>query len=308
MKFINPVTVTDAVLLSSSVAEPSGSDPALWSAGTAYGRDALVRRPNHRIYKRLAPGTTATAPEDDLSPVSPATEANWKDMLPTNMWAMFDQEVNTQTVATGSLSVTLAPGFANSLVLMELEGAQAVVSETSSAGGPTVYSRTIPLDVSSVTDWYQYFFEPFTQRKTVVLTDLPPYLNARVTVTITGTGEVRCGQCVLGTLYSVGGTQKGATAGVRDYSKNETDPETQVVSLKPGKRRRTLRARLEVPNGAESAIHALLESRLGRNSVWLGDDVGVVDPLVVFGFTEDFELEYQGVAKNYYSFTIQGTT
>lgn len=307
MKFINPVTVTDA-MLTSSVAEPSGSDPALWSPSTDYSRDALVRRPNHRIYKRLAPGTTATPPEDDLSYVYPATEANWKDMRPTERWAMFDQEVNTQTSAASSLSVTLAPGFANSLALLELEGAQVVVSETSSAGGPTVYSRTIPLDVSNVTDWYQYFFEPFTQRKTVVLTDLPPYLNAQVTVTITGSGTVRCGQCVLGTLYAVGGTQRGATAGVRDFSKKEADPETGVVKLVQGKRRRMLRARLEVPIGAEGAIHALLESRLGLSSVWLGDDTGAVDPMVVFGFPEDFDLEYHGVGKNFYNFSIQGTT
>jgi len=308
MMVINPVEITDAVLVSSSVAEPSGADPALWAAGTAYTRGVLVRRPNHRIYKRLLPGTTATPPESDLVAVSPATEANWKDMLPTNKWAMFDQEINTQTVATGSLSVTLAPGVANALGLMELEGSQLEVTVTDGPAGPVKFSRVVPLDVSNVTDWYQYFFEPFTQRRTVVLLGLPPYINARVTVTVTGSGPVKCGQLVVGSTYFIGGTARGATAGIRDASKKDVDPETQVIKLEPGKRRRTLRTRLEVAIGAEGAVHALLESRLGRNSLWLGDDTGEVDPMVVFGFPEDFEFEYRGVGKNYYNFSVQGMT
>ena len=37
-------------------------------------------------------------------------------------------------------------------------------------------------------DWSAYFFEPFQQLASLVLTDLPSYLNGAIYVDITGTG------------------------------------------------------------------------------------------------------------------------
>jgi hypothetical protein len=66
------------------------------------------------------------------------------------------------------------------------------------AGGPTVYTYTTTLLTSLPVDWYGYFFAADVKKTTVVLQDLPLYLNGRITVTISGSGTVKCGGIVVG--------------------------------------------------------------------------------------------------------------
>lgn len=299
MKLIKPVSITDAMLISTTVAEPAAGETA-WNAATAYSvGDLAIRTSTHRVYKRKVAGTTATAPESDPT--------NWEDFRPTLRWAMFDQEVNTQTTGTSPLTVTIAPGIVNSLALIELVGSQVAITVTDGAGGPTVYSATIPLETSSVTDWYSYFFEPFSQRGTLVLTDLPPYASARVTISITGTGTLRCGGFVVGTVYTIGSTQYGVTAGIRDYSKKETDS-AGAVQLAVGKFSKRMRARLQVSAGAAGSIQTLLSNLRATPVVWIGDDTGANEALTIFGFYKDFELDVSYPTVNHYSLDIEGMT
>lgn len=310
MKVIRPVDITaPGVLISSTLAEPAAGEVA-WVGGGSYTvGQKRYRAETHRIYRCLLDhNSIATAPEDDLLPVAPNTVARWEDFAPTNKWAMFDQEINTQSVGTGAITVVLAPGMCNSLALFDLEGAQVSITETSSSGGPTVYTRTIGLDISRVTDAYEYCFEPFSTRRNVVLTDLPPYLSGRITVTISGPGTVKCGQLVVGTLCNVGGTMKGITSRTRDFSVRSENKETGVISLKPGKKRRTITARLEVLKGAENATLQLLDDLLGRPCVVLGDDAGLLDPLTTVGFFSDLALEFTTATSRTYSTTIEGLT
>ena len=118
MKVIKPVTVTDAVLISSTAPE---TDYAAWAAGTAYSvGNRVIRTSTHRIYERMVAGTTATAPELD--------SVNWIDIAPTNRWAMFDGEVSTQTALASPLTVVIKPGLVNGLALFGLAGTTLVVT------------------------------------------------------------------------------------------------------------------------------------------------------------------------------------
>jgi hypothetical protein len=300
MKLIKPVTIDDSKFVSSTVAEPAAGE-TLWAAANGYNiGDVAIRTQTHRKYKRLVAGTTATAPENDPT--------NWEDIGPTNRWSMFDQEVNTQTSGTSPITVTIAPGICNGLALIELVGSSVTVTVTDGSGGPTVYSLTVGLEQSLVTDWYQYFFEPYSQRGTLVLTDLPPYPNARITISITGSGTVKCGGFIVGTLYSLGGTQYGASAGIRDYSKKETDSDTGIVTLVPGRFSKKLRARLQVESSAVGPIQTLLYGLRAIPVVWIGDDTGTYEALTVFGFYRDFELDVQYPTVSFYSLEIEGMT
>lgn len=308
MKVIDPLTVTDAMLISSTVAEPASGETA-WSGATAYtvGQIAL-RTATHRLYRRLVAGTTATAPELDVAGVAGVTAPNWEDYAPSRRWAMFDQEINTATTDASSLTVVLAPGICNSLALLELVGSSVTITVTDGAGGPTVYTRTVALDTSLVTDWYQYFFEPFSTLGTLVLNDLPPYANARITVALTGLGTVALGQCIAGSVYPLGLTQLGVSAGIRDYSRKEVDPVTGAVSLERRKFSRTLRARFSIEPGAVNAVHARLSNLRAKPCVWIADDDRQLDPLVVFGFYKDFSLDVAYAARHFYSLDIEGMT
>jgi len=300
MRLIRPVTIDDEKFVSSTVAEPAAGE-TVWSAIPNYNLgNVVIRTQTHRKYKRLVAGTSATAPENDTT--------NWEDIGPTLRWAMFDNEVNTQTSGSSPLTVTIAPGLCNGLALIELVGSSVSVTVTDGAAGPTVYSLTIGLEQSLVTDWYQYFFEPYSQRGTLVLTDLPPYPNARITISVSGTGTVKCGGFIVGTLYSLGGTQYGASAGIRDYSKKETDSDTGIVTLVPGRFSKKLRARLQVESTAVGPIQTLLYGLRAVPVVWIGDDTGSNDALTVFGFYRDFELDVAYPTSSFYSLEIEGMT
>ena len=299
MKVIRPTTITDAMLISSTVAEPSGTDPAVWNAATAYVvGDEVYRAGTHSVYTRLVNGTTATAPELDTT--------NWVYARPTNRWAMFDQEVGTQSSGASPMTVVMDPGTCGALALLEIDADEVTVTMTDGAGGPTVYSRTTDLDASYVTDWFEYFFGAFSKLTSLVLTDLPPYSAGRITVTLTGESTVLCGGLVAGTAHYLGGLQYGARAGIRDYSVKSTDDDTGIVTLTPGRYRKTVRGLLQLPTGAVNSVHKLLTELRATNVVWIGDDQAEYEPLVVFGFARSFELTVTYPGARYYALEIEG--
>ena len=309
MQIIKPTTITDAKFVSSTIPEPDNvGSPTLettWVSGAAYsvGR-RVIRTQTHRVYraKILHSGIT-TAPENDPT--------RWEDIGPTNRWAMFDQVVNTQSVAISSITVVIAPGIVNGIALIELEGTTASIEVRDAIGSPTgavVYTATVSLDLSEVYDWYTYFYQPFTQRRNVVKLDLPPYGSAQITVTITGGGTVKMGGLLVGTVYAFGSTLYNTTAGIKDYSRKVTDEETGVVSLEQRAFSKRLKARLQVPNGAVNSLQQILTDLRATPTVWVGDDTGELDALTVFGFYRDFELDVAFPATSYYSLDIEGMT
>ena len=177
-----------------------------------------------------------------------------------------------------------------------------------SPSGNVVYTKTVNLDISDIYDWYTYFFSPFTQRKSVVLFDLPPYLTNEVTVTITGPLTVGIGGLIVGAVYTFGTTQYNATAGIRDYSRKITDEETGVVSLEQRKFSKRLKAKLKVPAGAVNALQDILINLRATPTVWVGDDTGEYEALTVFGFYRDFELDVAYPSFSFYSLDVEGMT
>ena len=202
MKVIKPVAFDAATHLVSSTAVETYS---AWAAGTTYAKDAFVDYGTH-IYQSLVNSNTGNQP--DTSPTQ------WVLIGPDNTHAMFDGQTSTATTSTSPLTVVLTTGLANSLAVLGLVGTQLVVQVRDGAGGPLVYDRTISLDGTFIYDWYQYFFEPNVQVGEVVLTDLPPYLNARLTATLTGTGTIQIGTLTWGTQYNLGDAEYGASLGI----------------------------------------------------------------------------------------------
>jgi hypothetical protein len=303
MKLVRPVTLTDGGtaprLISSTVAEPSGSDPAAYNAGTTYALDALVHRvATHRIYQSIQAANTGNTPES--SPLW------WTEVSGTNKWAMFDDGVSSATTGTTPLTVVFEPGIIDALVLIGLVGNTATITITDGAAGPTVYSRTLELQTPKIADWYAYFFEPFRQVGVFVLTDLPPYLNARVTVSIAGDTTATCGMCIPGRTYLIGGTQYGVQAGIRDYSRKVTDPNTGLVTLQRRKFAKTMTAQVRADSALFNEISEQLEQIRATPCVWIGDDTGDTAPLTVFGFFKDFKLVVDYPTAGIYSLEIEG--
>jgi hypothetical protein len=297
MKYIHPAAIGDAQLISSSVPE---TDHAAWSAGTAYTAGQRVIRTTgvHRIFERLLPGTTATAPESD--PV------NWLDVGPTARWAMFDKSVGTLTSsASSSITVVLDPGqICEGLALLDLDCESVVI--TASVGGTPVYSRTLDpvLDTTPIIDWYSYFFESIARRRTVILTDLPPYVGMQITVTIAAsTGPVSCGTCVVGRVNTIGDTLLGVQLGIVDYSKKSTDDFGATTVVERGYANR-MTVRASFPADTLSQVASKLKAVRAVPVVCIGEDA--IESTVFYGWLKDWGIDLQLRQTYYCSLTVEG--
>ncbi len=294
MRFITPVTITDAMLLASSIAE---TDAAAWNALTAYTAGQRVIRTTsttHSIYERLVNGTTATAPESDTT--------NWVRVGPTNRWCMFDRATGTVSSGTDTISVTIAPGMVRALALLDVTANSVTV--TMSNAGSTVYTRTVSLNTGyGVTSWDTYFFTEVVLKRTVVLTDIPPYSGGEITVTIDGTGTVSVGTVVAGSLFEVGRTRYGVGLGIIDYSKKETDAfgATSVTE-------RAFAKRMTVPVTVDDTSVDEVARRLSliraTPVVWLGSSR--YDQTVIYGFYKDWSINITYDTVSDCSLTIEG--
>lgn len=294
MKVIAPTTFVAATHLVSSTATEVY---AAYNAGTTYAKDAFVDYGTH-IYQSLVNSNTGNTPS-----TSPTF---WVLVGPDNTHAMFDDQISTATTSASPLTVVLATGLANSLALFGLVGSQVTVNVTDGAGGPNVYSRTTSLDGTFIFDWYMYFFEPYVQVEELVLTDLPPYATARLTVSLTGPSTVQIGQLVFGTQYELGDAEYGASVGIIDYSRKDTDEfgTTTFVERAFSKR---MSARLMLDTVQISRVQQVLARVRAKPSVWVGvPGDSTFNPLTVYGYYRDFSVDVAYPTKSYCSLEIEG--
>jgi hypothetical protein len=206
---------------------------------------------------------------------------------------MFDGQVSTTTTSSSPLVVTIETGIVNSVALIGLVGSSVTIEVSDGGASPPVYSRTVGLDGTILLDWYMYFFEPFVQLGEVVLTDLPPYLNAEVTMTLTSGGSVAIGELIFGTVYTLGayGTEQGATVGIIDYSRKDTDPDTGVTTFTRRAFSKRMSGSFLVDNTQINGVQRILADIRAVPSVFIGSEESIYAPLVVYGFYRDFSID-----------------
>lgn len=283
MKFIRPVTITDAMLISSSISEPDVAvDPAVWNSGTSYTVGQRATRTGvHGVYEALTANSNKT-PESNPT--------DWIMATATNKWAPFDQKVGTVMVGASGTTFTLAPGIVDSIYLGDVSASEAVVTMVDGAGGPTVFSRTVSLEAGNpVVDAYAYCFEPIVRRSAIVLTDLPPYANGRITVTLNdGASTVSLGTCVVGRQFHIGETQRPARIGAIDFSVREADKfGTLSFSERPVSRKPEVQ--VIVPSVMVDEIQRQVLAMRAKPAVWIGDPD--YDSLLIYGICRDFSID-----------------
>jgi len=293
MKVIKPRPYDPAMRVSTTATEAVSA----WSSSTTYA-DGDQTHADGSIWESLAASNTANAP---------ATSPSWWIKLgPDNRSAMFDSQVSTQTVqASGPLEVVLDTGAITALGMVGISGGQVDVEMTDGASGPVVYQRSISLDASVVTDWFDYFFAEFDFSTEVVLTDIPPYTDSRVTVSIDGGSAVGCGALVFGSVHDLGVTEHGATAGIVDYSRKDTDEFGNTTFVQRAFARR-VSARMLIPNSRLRAVQRTLSGLRATPSMWIGTERIGYDPLIVFGWYRDFSIDVQYPTHSYVSLEIEG--
>jgi len=222
LKIIRPITITDAMLTASNVAE---NDYAEYAAGTTYADgDHVIETAAgvHKIYESLQGANTGNALTDT---------AWWLDCGPTNRWKAFDQAVGSQTSQATSITFQLTPAqHFDSIAFLNMDAVTVQVVVTDPTAG-VVHNQTVELLTTIVTggadevyDWYSYFFSEYFRKTDVVIYGIPIYLSAVVDITITYTGgTAKCGAVILGLQTNIGTTLQRPQIGFRDYSTIEAD-------------------------------------------------------------------------------------
>ena len=291
MKMIRPLTVTDAMLTSSSV--PETEFPA-WSAATTYAvGDKTIKA--HRLWQSVVAANLNHDPET-------AGVSFWVDVGPTNRWALFDTTVGTRTTATNSLAVTLAPGRIDALSILSATCATAAVVLT--VGAETVYSRTESMIDSGVIDWFGYFFDEPVPRSDLVLTDLPVYGEGVLTVTLSGVGSIACGAMIVGRQAEIGNVLQSPTVGIIDFSSITRDDFGNPTLVKRSFSKRC-EVKLVLTRAQVDYVYGLLTDYRATPMVWIGG-ANTYQALIVFGYYKDFEIDIAFPDFSYCTLSIEG--
>ena len=219
----------------------------------------------------------------------------WQDRGATNRFAMFDNVIGTSTTATTSLTVVYAPNsIFNSISLINLGAAVAKITIRDGSGGPIVYENIAGVAGSQSYSWSDYFFnDPLLKRTQIVFSDIPPYLNAHITLELTSSvgSLVSLAQLLVGDLVTLGKTEYGASAGIVDYSVKQTDEFGTTTFVKRAFSKR-LNASFNIENSDLNRVQSYLYTLRATPAVWIAsDEVRFEETLIVYGFYKDFSTE-----------------
>ena len=287
---VRHVAVTPAVLLSSSVADTL----ALYSPIVAYTLGASVRYMDIEYVCVQAPSTGNTP---DVSPLF------WTSRGATLRWRMFDGKTDTLTTAADALSVVLAPGACNSLYAFGVVGETLRVSVQRGWAGAVVYDKTLALDGAIVTSLYEYIYEPVVQLTEIILTDLPVYTDACITVAFTGP-TVACSLLRPGSFFDLGDTNYGVTVEVIDYS-IKTFSARGAPIYEPGTFAKRVSAEITVDPARFNKVARILEASRGPVA-WVFSAVPGYEALNIFGWYRSAPLTADNYARSRLNLEIEG--
>jgi hypothetical protein len=269
LRLLQPIVVTPAALLASSVDE---NDYSEWAGDIAYPLGArVIKAASHRIYESAADANLGNDPI--------GISGKWTDIGPTNRWAMFDQALGSITAANGLVEVTVDVGPATALALLDV-----TVGTTVHVEAPG-YARTAAPSPGGV----------------VTFLDLPGVAGS-VTVTIVGSGTVSVGTMLIGSVVGLGITEASPTAALTDYSRKEVDDFGEVTIVQRAYAKR-MSAKALIATDAIDIVAGRIAAVRALPSLWIGDSD--LDSLTIYGFFKDFSIE-AGSAVSKLSLLIEG--
>lgn len=294
MTVLRPTVMTPAMLTGSD----AGEVEAVWSAATTYALNDVRVHETGR-YKSIQAGNLNKPPS-----TSPTW---WVRLGPSNGWAMFDDQVSTETHATESLEVVVNTGIIDTVAILGVNAQLAHVTVRDGPGGDVVYQQSQSMAGEEVMSWYEYFFnDPTVRRSQAVFTGVPPFGSSELTVELTAAAGLSIGSLVFGRMRPLGKPELQPRAGITDFSRKDTD-EFGVTTFVKRAYSKTLQAQLWVDNLQVNRVQRLLYDLRATPVVWIGSKAPEFsEPMVVFGFYKDFFCVIADHQKSLYSIEIEG--
>lgn len=297
-----PLTIDDTILVSSTVPE---NDYPAWSAGATYAADSFcISTVTHRVYQSMIDGNIGKDPTDIANQAG--TVVYWLDYGPTNRMAMFDGEVNTQTVAPSPLTVVLRPGSFTDIYWAGLDSDALSVTVKDAPGGSVIYSYSGQLEGSQPADYDEYFFDRFKPMTDFLAGGIDQYNDSELTITLSsgGGGLVKCGVMAVGDLRTLGRTQRGAKAKPKTYAYIKTD-DFGKTTIKRRKKAKDMTATAILDLSEANTVTELIQDLLDVPAVWIGSGLPEYGFLRCFGLgSGEISADYEGNCQ--LSLSVQG--
>lgn len=257
-------------------------------AATYAAGDRVIDATAHRVYESKVSANVGNALSDPTK---------WIHIGTTNKWAMFDFDRSIGTTQASPLVVSFTPvQRVDSIAVLGVVGASVQVSMTVSAS--VVYTRTVSMTGRSTATWSGYFFGGFEQQPSLLLTDMPPFANATITVTITG-ATVTCGACVVGRSVHLGEVQYGAKNDALNFSRIDRDEFGNSTLVRRKVVPRTNQTLL-FDKAATNAVIGVRKTLNAAPAVWSGlidTGDGYFEALLILGIYKQYEVSLDHPSK-----------
>lgn len=194
--------------------------------------------------------------------------------------------------AIADLCVVVSPGICNGVATMDVSNVSSVKCEMFN-GSTLVYTETQTLDNTFISNWYEYFFEPYDVFSDLLFGPLPPYPSATVKLTFTPTSSgvtVNCGAVLYGNTVELGTVGYGAKSGITDYSRKETDDFGITTLVERGFSKHTSYT-LEVANSQLRRVFSTLTALRATPAVWVATDDYKLTALNAYGYPKDWAVD-----------------
>lgn len=230
----------------------------------------------------------------------PVGSKNWIDAGALNSYRSVDDYLFTQTTATTDLVQEIDTSMANTISLMNITNVNELLIELIDLNtNEVVKEELVSLRDYGVTNFYDYLFKPFKNKKRLVKNiEWLPSSKVRITLYYTGV-ELGLGAVFCGTKEDTGISLYGATLGQKNYSVIDTDEwgYTKVVQRGVAD---TLDAKVLVQQNEIDTALKTFEDVRGTLSLFVLDarDRGV-EKANVFGFCQKVSIPLEKSASEY---------
>lgn len=223
MKVIKSMETTDSILTYSNIEE---DEYPVWVVSNPYVLgDRVIYQ--HKIYEAILPVTSTTPPNLD--------QDNWLFLDDTNRFRMFNNVLSDKSSRVGGIHFTLRPSqIVTGIALIGVAASYVRVTVTDPVLG-VIYDETKSLmDISTVTTYFEYFYQPLSSAQgAVAFLSLPVAPTGYIDVYVeSGNNLVEVAEVVYGNYTLVGKTNYGTSVGIKSYSRKEIDEFGNVTVVK----------------------------------------------------------------------------
>lgn len=303
MKVISPITITNATLTASNVAE---ADYPVWDVSTTYAAldYVIVTGTTHTVYQSAIASNLGNDPPTDDG-------TYWIEIGATNRWKAFDGKISDHVSNSATITYSITPdSIVTGIGFMGLSAASVRVEVYDTAGPTLIYDQTRGLvDTGSIIDWFTFFTFDATEYDTEALfVGIPGYTGYQIDITIgDGTGVPEVGQIVLGKLETLGLQISGVSIGIEDFSTKSRDPYGNAIIVE-----RPFADKVDfqfaLPTADARRVKRVLASLRATPALYFADEALTHYGATAYGFFTDFNIPLSSGGTSFANLEIEGLT